>query len=317
MNKKVCSYLSLAAGLCLLGTGCSRHAKPLAGTRSSENSRALNSPQASATGTPFLTPSGAPLAASGQAGSSAPVSERPSPFSSPQGPVPPDPQAAVRNAHGNLTRSAAKPSHLARSFTPPAPLVPNLTGPKTDAALPAPPAIGVSAPNVGLPFAGTIGSTATATWETSNPKGIRRIITKLPGLRRHNVVAGGKDFVPPRPIHELQFVLPPGGVPALAQKKQMDLKASIDASGHVTRVELLSPRDEELVTLAAYAANHWNFTPARVDDQPVPGEVILHFHFDSNPSPEEIAGKSKVTPGNREQCVASTAALPGQIESCK
>jgi Gram-negative bacterial TonB protein C-terminal len=97
----------------------------------------------------------------------------------------------------------------------------------------------------------------------------------------------------------------------------MDLKASIDASGHVTRVELLSPRDEELVTLAAYAANHWSFTPARLDEQPVPGEVILHFHFDSNPAPEEIAGKSTLASGNRGQCLASTAALPGQTESCK
>jgi Gram-negative bacterial TonB protein C-terminal len=131
------------------------------------------------------------------------------------------------------------------------------------------------------------------------------------------VAAGGKEFVPPRPTHELQFVLPPGGVPALAHKKQMDLKASIDASGHVTRVELLSPRDEELVTLAAYAANHWSFTPARLDEQPVPGEVILHFHFDSNPAPEEIAGKSTLASGNRGQCLASTAALPGQTESCK
>ena len=227
------------------------------------------------------------------------MGERPSPFSSPQLPVQPDPRALVLKAPGNPARSAKKPIHAAKSFTPPAPLVPNSTGLKADAALPAPPAIGASVPNIGqgLPFAGTIGSTATATCEAYNPKGIRRIVSKLSGLRRHSAAAGGKEFVPPRPIHAVQFVLPPGGIPVLAQKKQMDLKASIDASGHVTRVELLSPRDEELVTLAAYAANHWNFAPARLDDQPVPGEVILHFHFDSNLAPEKLASQAKSTSG--------------------
>ncbi len=314
MSKKVCSYLSLAAGLCVLGTGCSRHSKPIAGTRSSENSGALSSSQTSTTGTPFATPSGS-LTASGQAGSSLPVSERPSPFTTPQLPEQPGPQAAAKNSP--VKRAAAKPGHRAKLFTPPATLVPNLTARKADAALPAPPAIGTAAPNVDLPFAGTIGNTATATWESPSPKGVRRIINKLPGLRRHSVVAGGKEFVPPRPIHEVQFVLPPGGIPALARTKQMDLKASIDASGHVTRVELLSPRDEELVTLAAYAANHWSFAPARLDEQPVPGEVILHFHFDSNPAPVDVAGKSKLTPGDRGKCLTSASALPGQIESCK
>ncbi len=314
MSKKVCSYLSLAAGLCVLGAGCSRHSKPIAGTRSSENSHALSSPPASTTATPFLTPSGS-LTTPGQAGSPQLVSGRPSPFSSPQLPQQPNPQAAVGNPSANATRSAAKQSHRTKSFTPPATLVPNLAGVRTNATLPAPPAIGASAPNVGLPFAGTIGSTATATWEAPNPTGVRRIINKLPGLRKRSVVAGGKEFVPPQPAHELQFVLPPGGVPALARKKQIDVKASVDASGHVTRVELLSPRDEELVTLAAYAANHWSFVPARLDEQPVPSEIILHFHFDSNPAAEEIAGKSKLTPENR--CLASTSALPGQVESCK
>ena len=93
--------------------------------------------------------------------------------------------------------------------------------------------------------------------------------------------------MPPQPIHNIQFVLPPGGVLALAQNKQIDLKASVDASGHVTRVELISPRDEELVTLAAYAASDWKFAPAHLDEQAVPAEVILHFHFDNDAVPEK------------------------------
>ena len=62
----------------------------------------------------------------------------------------------------------------------------------------------------------------------------------------------------------------------------MDLKATVDASGRVTRVELLSPKDEELVRLAAYAAGTWSFVPAKVNDRAVPSEVILHFTFSGN-----------------------------------
>jgi len=66
------------------------------------------------------------------------------------------------------------------------------------------------------------------------------------------------------------------------QKKQMDLKASVDASGRVTRVELLSPRDEYLANLASYNAAAWRFAPAKLNDQPVSSDIILHFRFDSN-----------------------------------
>ena len=66
------------------------------------------------------------------------------------------------------------------------------------------------------------------------------------------------------------------------QKKRMDLKASVDVSGRVTRVELLSPPDEYLVKLAAYNATGWRFAPAKLKDHPVSSEVILHFRFDTN-----------------------------------
>jgi TonB family protein len=62
----------------------------------------------------------------------------------------------------------------------------------------------------------------------------------------------------------------------------MDLKATVDESGRVTRVQLLSPKDEELVRLAAYAASAWPFVPAKVNEKAVPSEVILHFTFSGN-----------------------------------
>jgi len=88
---------------------------------------------------------------------------------------------------------------------------------------------------------------------------------------------GTATFEPP-PAREISLVLPPEAGAALA-RGTMDLKASVDESGRVTRVELLSPKDEELVRLASYAAGAWPFLPARINDKAVPGEVILHFTF--------------------------------------
>ena len=90
------------------------------------------------------------------------------------------------------------------------------------------------------------------------------------------------DFVPPKPLRDITFTLPPGASPRLMQKKQMDLKASVDETGRVTRVELLAIPDEELVKLASYAASDWHFQPARLNAKPVLSEVILHFKFNGN-----------------------------------
>lgn len=105
------------------------------------------------------------------------------------------------------------------------------------------------------------------------------MLARVPGLRRiHQTPDSTDGYVAPRPAREISLVLPPEAGAALA-RGTMDLKASVDESGRVTRVELLSPKDEELVRLASYAAGAWPFLPARINDKAVPGEVILHFTF--------------------------------------
>lgn len=90
-----------------------------------------------------------------------------------------------------------------------------------------------------------------------------------------------KGFVAARPAREITLVLPAEARAILTQNR-MDLKASVDESGRVTRVQLLAPKDEELVRLASYAASDWPFVPAKLNDKAVPSEVILHFNFGSN-----------------------------------
>lgn len=216
------------------------------------------------------------------------VTERPSPFLDPRSAEPPSKAPKpVRSGIGNSNRSADRPAQGLKPFTPPPPLVSNLTKQEIDPAPLAPPAITESALKLGesSAFMETIGNGATATYELPSEKGFHRMIHKLAGIHRRSAVTEGKGFVPPRPSHEIQFVLPPGAVPILAQRKKVDLKADIDASGRVTRVELLSPLDEELATLAGYAARHWSFSPAQLNEEAVPSEIILHFDFDASPAP--------------------------------
>ncbi len=123
---------------------------------------------------------------------------------------------------------------------------------------------------------------ATATYEMAKSGPLQRVIQRIPGLRRIERDNRGREgFVPPRPLHDITFVLPPGASPLAVEQKGMDVKASIDESGRVTQIELLTPKDLELVKLAAYAASNWKFTPALRNELTVSSEVILHFRFDS------------------------------------
>jgi TonB family protein len=101
----------------------------------------------------------------------------------------------------------------------------------------------------------------------------------VPGLRRIGQHPESEEgFLPPKPKREITLLLPKEAR-ALLRDGRMDLKASVDESGRVTRVELLTPKEEELVRLASYAASDWSFTPARVNEKTVPSEVLMHFNF--------------------------------------
>ena len=119
----------------------------------------------------------------------------------------------------------------------------------------------------------------TAFLEPAKPARLQRLLHHVPGLRRIDQRAATESgFIAAKPAREITLVLPPEARATLPDGR-MDLKAIVDESGKVTRVELLSPKVEELVRLASYAANDWPFTPARLNDKTVPSEVILHFNF--------------------------------------
>ena len=214
---------------------------------------------------------------------------RPSPFSehperelqklpsSQPAPEAPQPAAVLPSSR---VKTAAKPEEQRKALKA---FVPKFADSSRDrlAPLPSPPALLSipKSPAPGLNLGHKVCCVGTATFEPARPARLQRMLGKVPGLRKlHQNPDGVDGYVAPRPAREISLVLPPEASAALT-RGTMDLKASVDETGHVTRVQLLAPKDEELVRLASYAAGAWPFVPAKVNDKAVPGEVILHFTF--------------------------------------
>ncbi|HZT31056.1 MAG TPA: energy transducer TonB [Bryobacteraceae bacterium] len=176
--------------------------------------------------------------------------------------------------------TAGIPPRRVRPFSPP---VENPAARKVEIELAPPPMLRANVPDSVPKLAAVLGqrlcTIATATYEPAKASRLRRAAEKFPRVRRSPRDAGGEGFTPARPLGDVTFALPPVASVGLAESQQIDLKAWVDPSGRVTRVEILAPRDEELVTLASYAAGGWQFAPARRNDKPVASEVILHFRF--------------------------------------
>lgn len=268
MSIQLCRGLALSCALSLLLlTACNRYGNhKRADSHRSQRPSPVNSPAVS------TSPSESPIASATPPpeNTSAPAPERPSPFLSP-------PQTTVRTPKAPPQAKAAKKPFI----MPPSAVN---TRDRIATAEPAPPAVNLSTPVAGPPllFRETLCCSAIATYEPARPTGLQRLIRKVP-----------KGLIPPHPLKDIQFSVPPDASSLLMQKKRMDLRASVDASGRVTRVELLYPKDERLVALAADAANRWKFAPAQLNDQPVPGELILHFSFDTSPGVQIVMDKSK------------------------
>ena len=264
----------------LVVLGCGRHREPQ--SRDKSETRAQSAPVAISPQSP-AAPSFTPVA-SQSAGE--PEAPRPSPFA-----TLPD---ADRQANITTTTPATSepaPHPPSKPVTPSAALkkplkafdLSSIQKNSRDriAPLPAPPELQLpgQAATSNLPFGVRPCCTGTATLEPAKPARIQRMLRRVPGLRRIGQAPNALDgYVAPRPARDITMVLPPQARSILTAGT-MSLKASVNESGGVTRVELLSPRNEELIRLAAYAAGSWQFVPASLNDRTVPSEVILHFNF--------------------------------------
>jgi len=105
-----------------------------------------------------------------------------------------------------------------------------------------------------------------------------RAVAHIPLLRR--LKRQPQAFVPPKPVREFKPALTESEAAWLQRPVPIDVKVYVGETGKVEFAEVLTNgRRSELASEAVYAARKWTFTPARMGDEAVPGEVILHFRF--------------------------------------
>jgi hypothetical protein len=181
------------------------------------------------------------------------------------------PPAAPPWTQGSAARSDAAESRPS-PFTP----TPNPTAPAPLQPIPTP----LTAPAPAPAPAST--RTAPDISVTAEPVGASRlssVIGRIPLVRR--LKKQRQAFVPPRPSHEYHPVLTASERRSLVRPVAMDVRVFVAENGKVSYAELLSNSGQhrDLATAAVYAARRWDFVPARIGNERVPGEVILHFRF--------------------------------------
>jgi iron complex outermembrane recepter protein len=103
------------------------------------------------------------------------------------------------------------------------------------------------------------------------------------------------EVVPPVVVHHVDAVYPPS---ALGERKHADvvLTVTVDADGHVSKVDVIESGGPDLDEAATVAAREWTFVPAMRDGKPVASRIKMPFHFAPPASPPELV-ETKAAPG--------------------
>ncbi len=91
-----------------------------------------------------------------------------------------------------------------------------------------------------------------------------------------------RELVPPKPFRENVPVVPIELRRNLREQTTIDVRVFVNERGKVRYAELLSDFatvDPGLASLAVFNARRWEFIPARLEGNIVPGEAILHYQF--------------------------------------
>jgi iron complex outermembrane receptor protein len=104
------------------------------------------------------------------------------------------------------------------------------------------------------------------------------------------------DVKPPVVLHHVDAVYPPS---ALAERKDADvvLTVTIDADGHVSKVDVAQSGGADLDEAAIVAAREWTFVPAARNGKPVASRIKMPFHF-APPAPAPELVETPRAPGD-------------------
>jgi len=115
---------------------------------------------------------------------------------------------------------------------------------------------------------------------------------------------------PPVVVTHVDAVYPPS---ALKERKHADvvLNVTVDADGHVSKVDVVESGGADLDEAAVVAARQWTFVPAMRGDKPVASRIRVPFHFaPPAPPPEEVAQPAPATPTLPPQPAVPTTPAP-------
>lgn len=107
-----------------------------------------------------------------------------------------------------------------------------------------------------------------------------RVVHKIPLIRR--LKRQPADFMPPQAVHQIPPTLSRAERDSLTKETAVLVRVHVTETGKVDYAEPvshLSERNRPLAAAAVYAARRWSFTPARLGEENVPGEMVLHFEF--------------------------------------
>src|SRR5690242_1062266 len=95
------------------------------------------------------------------------------------------------------------------------------------------------------------------------------------------------EVKPPVVMQHVDAVYPPS---ALSERKHADvvLAVTVDADGHVSKVDVLESGGADLDEAATIAARQWTFVPAMRGDKPVASRIKVPFHFAPPAPPPEL-----------------------------
>jgi iron complex outermembrane receptor protein len=95
------------------------------------------------------------------------------------------------------------------------------------------------------------------------------------------------DMKPPVVVSHVDAIYPPS---ALATREHADvvLAVTVDADGHVSKVDVLQSGGANLDEAAIVAARQWTFVPAMKDGKPLASRIKVPFHFAPPAPPPEI-----------------------------
>ncbi|HEY2511168.1 MAG TPA: energy transducer TonB, partial [Polyangiaceae bacterium] len=103
----------------------------------------------------------------------------------------------------------------------------------------------------------------------------------------HAGAQGQAPAVPPVVLQHVDAVYPAS---ALTERKHADVMvaATVDADGHVSKVEILESGGADLDEAAEVAVRQWLFSPATRGGKPIASRIKIPFHFAPPAPPPEV-----------------------------